>query len=64
MDSLYLALITGLTVGYGDLAPESPLSKLIAIFIGFLGIVFTGIVVAASLKALEMSVAEQQENED
>ena len=64
MESLYLALITGLTVGYGDLAPVTPLSKLIAILIGFLGIVFTGIVVAASLKALEMTINEQMGSDE
>ena len=58
-DSLYLAFITALTIGYGDMAPETALAKVIAIVIGFLGITFTGIVVAASLKALEMTIAEQ-----
>lgn len=62
-DTLYLAFITALTIGYGDMTPEAPLSKVIAIAIGFLGIVFTGIVVAASLKALEMTIAEQKEGD-
>ena len=55
-EGIYLALITGLTVGYGDLVPLSPLSKVIAVAIGFLGIIFTGIIVAASLKALELTI--------
>ncbi len=59
LDSLYLAFITALTVGYGDMVPKSGLSKLIAIGIGFIGIVFTGVVVAASLKALEMTIKDQ-----
>ena len=59
-DALYLALITAMTVGYGDQAPESGLSKLIAIGIGFIGVVLTGVVVAALLKALEMTIKEQK----
>ncbi len=62
-DSLYLAFITALTIGYGDMSPETALAKVIAIVIGFLGIVFTGIVVAASLRALEMTIAEQKQEE-
>ena len=61
-EGIYLALITGLTIGYGDLVPLSPLSKVIAVVIGFIGIVFTGIVVAASLKALEMTIQHDKED--
>jgi hypothetical protein len=59
-ETMYLAFITALTIGYGDLTPESGLSKLIAIGIGFLGIVFTGLMVAATLKALELTINEQK----
>jgi len=62
-DGLYLAFITALTIGYGDVTPESPLSKVLAIVTGGIGILFTGIVVAVTLKALEMTINEQ-ENED
>ena len=62
-DTLYLAFITALTIGYGDLTPETAFAKAIAVAIGFLGIIFTGIVVAASLRALEMTIAEQKEQD-
>lgn len=52
-ESLYLSAITALTVGYGDFSPKSPVGRLAAVGLGFLGIVFTGIVVAAAIKALE-----------
>lgn len=58
-EGIYLALITGLTVGYGDLVPVSALSKVIAVVIAIIGTVFAGIIVAASLKALELTLAEQ-----
>lgn len=58
-ETMYLAFITSLTIGYGDLTPESVPSKVIAVAIGFLGIIFTGLVVAASLRALELTLGEQ-----
>ena len=59
-DTLYLAFITSLTVGYGDIAPQTGPSKIIAVAIGFEGIIFTGLVVAASLRALEMTIDDQK----
>ena len=57
---MYLTYITALTIEYGDLTTESGLSKLIAIGVGVLGIVFTGLLVAATLKALELTIKEQK----
>ena len=62
-ETMYLAFITALTIGYGDLTPDSGLSKLIAVGIGFIGIIFTGLVVAVTLKALEMTIKEQKEGQ-
>lgn len=52
-ESVYLSAITALTVGYGDVAPKSVIGRLVAVGLGFLGILLTGIVVAAAIKALE-----------
>jgi voltage-gated potassium channel len=49
LDALYHALIVATTVGYGDFHPRKRLSKILAIVIAFVGIVFTGIVVAVAL---------------
>jgi voltage-gated potassium channel len=51
LDSMYYAFITATTVGYGDFHPRKRLSKILAIVIAFVGIVFTGIVVAIALHA-------------
>jgi len=51
LDALYHALITATTVGYGDFHPRKRPSKILAIVIAFVGIVFTGIVVAVALHA-------------
>ncbi|MFW2367835.1 MAG: ion channel [Desulforhopalus sp.] len=58
-ETMYLAFITALTIGYGDLTPQSVPSKVIAIVIGFVGIIVTGVVVAASLRALELTLSDQ-----
>ena len=50
-DALYHAFITATTVGYGDFHPRKKRSKFLAVMIAFVGIVFTGIVVAIALHA-------------
>jgi voltage-gated potassium channel len=50
-DALYHAFITATTVGYGDFYPRKKRSKFLAVMIAFVGIVFTGIVVAVALHA-------------
>jgi hypothetical protein len=50
-DALYYAFITATTVGYGDFHPRKKRSKFLAIVVAFVGIVFTGIVVAIALHA-------------
>jgi hypothetical protein len=51
-DSLYFAFISGLTIGYGDLAPKALASRVLAIVIGMCGILLTGLVAAIAVKAL------------
>lgn len=51
-ESLYLAAITSLTIGYGDLAPVTVWGRVIAVALGIEGFVFMGIVVAAAVAAL------------
>jgi len=52
IDTLYFTFVTGLTIGYGDLAPRHVSSRVLAIVIGFTGIVLTGLVAAVSVQAL------------
>ncbi len=54
-DALYFTFVTGLTIGYGDLAPRHVVSRLLAIVIGFAGIMLTGLVVAVSVQALQVA---------
>ncbi len=51
-DSIYFAFVSGLTIGYGDLAPTGPVSRLLAIGIGFCGVLVTALLAAVAVKAL------------
>jgi hypothetical protein len=52
-DGIYFTFVTGLTIGYGDLVPRQPLSRFLAILVGFLGIMLTGLVAAIAVRALQ-----------
>ena len=54
-DSLYWSFITATTVGYGDIRPLRKLSKTLAVLIAFVGLIFTGIVVALAINAASIS---------
>ena len=57
-ESLYFSFITGLTIGYGDIAPGSPAGRVISILLGVNGILFTGLIVAGAVHALQQAVEE------
>ena len=59
-DTLYFAFVTGLTIGYGDIVMKTPGGRLIALMIGFVGILFTGLLVAVLVYAVRESMAESQ----
>ena len=47
-EALYLTLITGLTVGYGDVAPTTVLGRIVSVLVALIGLVFFGLVVAVA----------------
>ena len=68
LDALYFSLVTGSTVGYGDITPASPVGKLFALsvllvtvssFAVVLGVVFTPLIEARLSKALGYMTEEQ-----
>ena len=52
-ESIYFAFVSGLTIGYGDLAPKHLLARILAIVIGICGVMFTALVAAVAVKAFE-----------
>jgi len=57
-DALYFTFVTGLTIGYGDFAPRHLLSRLLALVIGFSGIVLISLVTAVTVKALDTALRD------
>jgi len=57
-ETLYFTFITGLTIGYGDIVVKTPLARLLAVLLGLIGIIFTGIMVAGAIRAVEKSLKD------
>jgi voltage-gated potassium channel len=53
--ALYFSFITGLTVGYGDIAPITPFGRLTSVLLAVVGILFTGMVVAVAVRASQQA---------
>ena len=51
-EALYFSLITALTIGYGDIAPATTTGRVVAVLLGLVGVVFTGLVVAGAVHAV------------
>ena len=60
-ESIYFAFVSGLTIGYGDLAPKSLLTRALAILIGVCGVLLTALVAAIAVKALTAATADDGE---
>ena len=56
-DALYFTCVTGLTIGYGDIAPVTLAGRLVAILIGLIGILVTGLIAAVAVYALREAMA-------
>jgi hypothetical protein len=51
-ESIYFSFVSGLTIGYGDFAPRTLLTRALAVLIGICGILLTALVAAVAVKAL------------
>lgn len=58
-NSIYFAFITGLTVGYGDIIPMTFIGKIISILIALTGMLFLGLLIAISARALNNSMKNE-----
>lgn len=61
VDSIWWAVVTTTTVGYGDISPQTPLGRMAAILLMFLGIGFIGILTST---ITEYFSSEKNMNED
>jgi ion channel len=58
-DAVYFTFVTGLMIGYGDLVPARLITRLIALVIGFVGILLTGLVAALGVRALQDTTSDR-----
>ena len=58
-ESVYFAFVSGLTIGYGDLAPKTLLTRTLSVAIGVCGVLFTALVAAVAVKALNEATGNE-----
>ncbi len=61
-EALYFTFVTGLTIGYGDLTPKHLSARVLALVIGFSGIVLTGLVAAVTVQALNATARDEADD--
>ena len=54
-DAIYWSFITATTVGYGDFRPLKKASRVLSVLIAFVGVMFTGIIIAVTLNAASIA---------
>ena len=55
-DALYFSFITGLTIGYGDITVKTAAGRVIAVLIGFIGIFFSGLIIAGAIEVIRKTL--------
>ena len=59
-DAMYFAFITGLTIGYGDIVVKTPAGRILAVLIGFIGFLFSGLIIAIAVRVLRETYHESE----
>lgn len=54
-DALYFTLVTGLTVGYGDISPQTMIGRVISLSLALVGMMLTGLLVATTVQTVKSS---------
>ena len=63
-NAVYLALITALSIGYGDIVPTTTVGRVTSVIAGFTGVIFLGLVVAIATRAVSQSYEEKMRGEN
>ena len=60
--SFYFAFVTATTVGYGDVTPATVVGRIASVVLGIIGLVYFGLVVAISTRALHLTATQQDQD--
>lgn len=60
-EAVYFTLVTALTIGFGDIVPITTVGRIVSLALGFIGVLFTGLVVAVSVRAVREGFEETEE---
>jgi voltage-gated potassium channel len=52
-ETMYFCTITALTIGYGDVVPTTVFGRIDAVLLGLLGMLMTGLVIAAAVRGVQ-----------
>ncbi|HET6555274.1 MAG TPA: potassium channel family protein [Dyella sp.] len=52
-ETIYFCTITALTIGYGDVVPTTVFGRIDALLLGLIGLLMTGLVVAAAVRGVQ-----------
>ncbi len=60
-ETVYFCAITALTIGYGDVVPTTALGRIDAVLLGLIGVVFTGLIIAAAVRGVQEAARQAGE---
>jgi Ion channel len=58
-DAVYFTLITGLTIGYGDIVPRQAFARALAVAIGVSGLFLTGVIAGIAVYPMRKALDER-----
>ncbi|QCP48889.1 two pore domain potassium channel family protein [Trinickia violacea] len=53
--TFYFCAVTALTIGYGDVVPTTTFGRIVAVSLGLLGVLITGVITASAVYAIQVA---------
>lgn len=54
-ETVYYCAVTALTIGYGDIVPSTTVGRIIAVLLGLLGVLMTGVVTGSTVYGIQVA---------
>jgi voltage-gated potassium channel len=52
-ETIYFCAVTALTIGYGDIVPTTTAGRIIAVLLGLLGVLMTGVIAGSTVYGIQ-----------